>query len=111
MSKTNHQLLIAAFGPILTLLLLLSPELLFAQTAGQGISATLTSVKDWIVAIANVVFVIVMVVGVIKVVSGFVQGNPNATRNLVFLVIAALVWFGFSVLVGDFSSLGAIENI
>ena len=111
MSKTNHQLLIAALGPILMLLLLLSPELLFAQTAGQGISATLTSVKDWIVAIANVVFVIVMVVGVIKVVGGFVQGNPNATRNLVFLVIAALVWFGFSVLVGDFSSLGAIENI
>jgi hypothetical protein len=94
-----------------TLLVLFLPFLSWAQATGTGLAGTLGSVKDWIVGIVNVVFVIVMVVGVIKVVGGFIQGNPNATRNLVYLIIAALVWFGFSVLIGDFSSLGAIENI
>lgn len=105
-TKTIFPLLI----PLFLLLMLLLPEMAFSQT-GQGLSNTITSVKDWIVTIANVLFVIVMVVGVVKVVGGFVQGNPNAIRNLVFLIIGALVWFGFSVIVNDFSSLGAIENI
>ncbi|MEM6342965.1 MAG: hypothetical protein AAF927_03760 [Bacteroidota bacterium] len=94
-----------------SLLLFMLPLISQAQNTGGNLAGSLTSVKDWIVGIVNVVFVIVMVVGVIKVVGGFIQGNPNATRNLVYLIVAALVWFGFSVLIGDFSSLGAIENI
>ena len=90
---------------------LMLPSLSLAQATGAGVSAALTGVKDWIVAIANVLFVIVIVIGIIKTVAAFVQGSPNATRNLVLLIVAALVWFGFSLLVADFSSLGAIENI
>lgn len=105
-TKTIFPVLIS----LLFVLMLIWPELSFAQT-GQGLSNTITSVKDWIVTISNVLFVIVMVVGVVKVVGGFVQGNPNAIRNLVFLIVGALVWFGFSVIVNDFSTLGAIENI
>ena len=89
---------------------LLMPVVSYAQT-GAGVSGALESVKDWIVAIANVLFVIVIVVGIIKTVTAFVQGSPNATRNLVLLVVAALVWFGFSLLIADFAGLGAIENI
>ena len=90
---------------------LMLPSLSLAQATGAGVSGALESVKDWIVAIANVLFVIVIVVGIIKTVTAFVQGSPTATRNLVLLIVAALVWFGFSLLIADFAGLGAIENI
>lgn len=82
---------------------------LFSQA--QALTGALEGVKDWIVGIANVLFVIVIVVGIIKTVAAFVQGSPNATRNLVLLIVAALVWFGFSLIIADFAGYGAIENI
>ncbi|MEL7531343.1 MAG: hypothetical protein AAFN10_08555 [Bacteroidota bacterium] len=107
----NKQTPTALRRGILSFLAFATPYFLMAQATGGNLAGSLTSVKDWIVSLVNVIFVIVMVVGVIKVVGAFIQGNPNATRNLVYLIVAALVWFGFSVLVGDFSSLGAIEDI
>lgn len=94
--------------PLVLLFFLSMPFLMFGQS---GIETTLTDVKDWIVAVAHILFVVGMVVGIIRVVMAFISGSPNAPRYLVFLIIAALVWFGFSVLVGDFSGLGTIDNI
>lgn len=93
---------------VLILIVCLLPTLLSAQS---GVEGTLTTIKDWVVAIVNIVFVIAIVVGIIRTIIAFISGNSNAVRYLVYLIIAVLVWFGFSVLIDDFSGLGGIGNI
>lgn len=73
---------------------------LFAQGAG-AVSQALMGYYQTVVTIGNVVFGILMVVGVIKVVSSFISNSPNSVRNLLYLVIGAIIWFGFNLIVTD----------
>jgi hypothetical protein len=87
--------------------MLLLPSVLF----GQSLEGGLATVRDWVVAIVNIIFVIAIVVGIIRTVVLFISGNAGAVRSLIYLVIAVLIWFIFSNLVGDFSVLGDIGTI
>lgn len=76
---------------------------LYAQPGGGGgsVSQALTSYYNIIVTIGNVIFGILMVVGVVKVVSSFISNSPNSVRNLLYLVVGAIIWFGFNLIVND----------
>ncbi len=86
----------------LALLCLASGDL-FAQGGGQ-VSQTLTGYYNTIVIIGNVIFSILMVFGVIKTVSAFLTNSGGGPRNLIFLVLAAVIWFGFNLIVNDVQS-------
>lgn len=79
-------------------LLLILPVLMFAQA---GVESTLTQIKDWVVGAANVLFVVILIVGIIRTVIAFISGSPNAPKLLLFLVISAIIWFGFTTVVQD----------
>jgi len=75
---------------------------LFAQPGGSGqVSQTLTGYYNTIVTIGNVIFSILMVFGVVKTVSAFLTNSGGGPRNLIFLVMAAIIWFGFNLIVSD----------
>lgn len=78
---------------------------LVAQPGGNGqVSQTLTGYYNTIVTIGNVIFSILMVFGVIKTVSAFLTNSGAGPRNLIFLVLAAIIWFGFNMIVTDVQS-------
>ena len=89
----------------LTLLLFL-PELLQAQVV-----PTLNTIAQWVVEAVRIIFIIGITIGIARTVILFIQGSPNAVRALVFTIIAALVYFGFSAIIGDVQNLGDIGNI
>ncbi|WP_240699495.1 hypothetical protein [Spirosoma sordidisoli] len=75
---------------------------LLAQPGGNGaVSQALTGYYNTIVTIGNIIFGILMVVGVVKVVSAFISNSPNSVRNLLYLVVGAIIWFGFNLIVND----------
>lgn len=75
---------------------------LFAQPGGSGqVSQALTGYYNTVVTIGNVIFGILMVIGVVKVVSAFISNSPNSVRNLLYLVVGAIIWFGFNLIVND----------
>lgn len=85
-----------------TALLCLISLNLFAQPGGAGqVTQTLTGYYNTIVTIGNVIFSILMVFGVIKTVSSFLTNSGAGPRNLIFLVLAAVIWFGFNLIVSD----------
>ena len=69
-------------------------------SSGQ-VSQALTGYYNTIVTIGNVIFGILMVIGVVKVVSAFISNSPNSVRNLLYLVVGAIIWFGFNLIVND----------
>lgn len=78
---------------------------LFAQPGSSGqVSQTLTGYYNTIVTIGNVIFSILMVFGVVKTVSAFLTNSGAGPRNLIFLVLAAVIWFGFNLIVNDVQS-------
>ena len=84
------------------------PRLLMAQSQT---SQTLGKLKAWSINIANVLFIILLVFGIIRVVKAFIEGNPKAVNYLVYLIVGGIVFFAFSALVGDFQGLGGIEKL
>lgn len=98
-------------GPTMSLWLSCVLLLFPALSQAQQITAKVNDVKNWVVSIAQVVFVIIMVIGVIKVVKEFISGSPKAWTFLVYLIIAAMLYFGLSTIITDMSSLGSINNI
>ncbi len=72
----------------------------------QAVQATLDSVQTWVVDIVQIFFVIGIVVGIIRVVISFLSGSPNAPRQLIYVIVAALVYFGFAAVIGDFQLFG-----
>lgn len=85
-----------------TALLCLVSLNLLAQPGSSGqVSQALTGYYNTIVTIGNVIFGILMVVGVVKVVSAFISNSPNSVRNLLYLVVGAIIWFGFNLIVND----------
>jgi len=74
-------------------------------------SNALGKLKGWSINIANVLFIILLVFGIIRVVKAFIEGNPKAINYLIYLIIGGIIFFSFSALVGDFQGLGGIENL
>ena len=106
--KIKNSIQIEKVASILVMLLVL-PVLMFAQT---GVESTLTQIKDWVTAAANVAFIVILIVGIIRTVTAFVSGSPNAPRYLLFLIIAAAIWFGFTTVVQDLEQFfPGIENL
>jgi len=93
---------------LLSSLFLLIPFMMQAQ----AVQTTLESVQTWVVDIVQILFVIGIVIGIIRTVISFLSGSPNAPRQLVYVVIAAFIYFGFAAVVGDLSLFGpGIETI
>lgn len=92
---------------LLVILFLVLPEFSWAQ----NVSTQVTKVKGWVVTVARMIFVIIMVIGALKTVKEFISGNPKAWTNLVYLIVAAMVYYGLSAILSDMSGLGDINTI
>lgn len=85
-----------------TALLCLVSMNLLAQPGSSGeVSQALTGYYNTIVTIGNVIFGILMVFGIVKTVAAFITTSGAGPRNLIFLVIGAIIWFGFNLIIGD----------
>lgn len=71
----------------------------------------LETVAEWVTEAVRVIFLIGITIGIARTVILFIQGSPNAVRTLVFTIIAAIVYFGFSALIGDIQGIGDIGDI
>lgn len=82
----------------------------------QSAEAALTQVKEKVVGIVQVIFAIILIIGLIRVVMKFVQGAPDALGALGWLVGGVILWFGFQLFKDDLvgavggSTGGGIEN-
>ena len=68
---------------------------------GQGIFDGLVSARDWIIDIVNVIFAIVVVLGLIRVIAKFIKGDPDVASAALGLVLAVAIWGGFVYLQDD----------
>ena len=78
--------------------LALSNRAAFAQ---GGAAAALSGVQETVVSIVQVIFAIILIVGLIRVVMKFVQGAPDALGSLGWLVGGVILWFGFQLFKDD----------
>lgn len=82
----------------------------------QSAEAALTQVKEKVIGIVQVIFAIILIIGLIRVVMKFVQGAPDALGSLGWLVGGVLLWFGFQLFKDDLVSAvggstgGGLEN-
>lgn len=77
---------------ILTIIFSFLPESLMAQ----GVVGGLKNISKTVQLVVNVVFTIAIVIGLISVIIGFIGDNPNKIMRLVYLIVAVLLWFGFT---------------
>ena len=70
----------------------------------QSAEAALTQVKEKVVGIVQVIFAIILIIGLIRVVMKFVQGAPDALGALGWLVGGVILWFGFQLFKDDLVS-------
>ncbi|MFB9865671.1 hypothetical protein ACFFMH_20540 [Rufibacter immobilis] len=71
-----------------------------AQAQG-GTAAALEGVQETILTIVQVVFSIILVIGLIRVVMKFINGAPDALSSLGWLVGGVILWFGFQFFKDD----------
>ncbi|KAA5539644.1 hypothetical protein [Adhaeribacter rhizoryzae] len=72
------------------------------QTMAQGgTAAALSGVQETIITIVQILFSIILVIGLIRVVMKFVNGNPDALSALGWLVGGVILWFGFQFFKDD----------
>ncbi|GAA4366051.1 hypothetical protein GCM10023185_36910 [Hymenobacter saemangeumensis] len=77
----------------------------------QSAEAALTQVKEKVIGIVQVIFAIILIIGLIRVVMKFVQGSPDALGSLGWLVGGVLLWFGFQLFKDDLvSAVGGSEG-
>jgi len=74
---------------------------LAAGSAGGAAAAALSTVQETVVGIVQVIFAIILIVGLIRVVMKFVQGAPDALGALAWLVGGVILWFGFQLFKDD----------
>ena len=70
----------------------------------QSAEAALTQVKEKVIGIVQVIFAIILIIGLIRVVMKFVQGAPDALGALGWLVGGVILWFGFQLFKDDLVS-------
>ncbi|KAA3435969.1 hypothetical protein [Rufibacter hautae] len=69
--------------------------------AQGGTAAALEGVQETIITIVQVIFSIILVIGLIRVVMKFVNGAPDALSSLGWLVGGVILWFGFQFFKDD----------
>lgn len=70
----------------------------------QGVLDGLVIARDWIIDIVNVIFAIVVVIGLIRVITKFVKGDPDVATSALGLILAVAIWGGFVYLQDDIFS-------
>ena len=71
--------------------------MLFNQLAmAQGTVGGITQMQSTIVQIVNIVFIIVIVLGLIRVIIKVVKSEPDWAGSVVGLLIALVLWGGFN---------------
>lgn len=83
------------------LLLLLAFNAVKAQS---GTAGALENIGVWINTIGNVVFAIVVIVGLIRVISKFIRGEHDSIGALIQLIIAVALWGGFQLVQDDIAN-------
>ena len=94
-TPTNQHWQIFATYFILTAVLSLLPDELMAQAVVSGLKALSKTIES----IVNVVFTIGITIGLIAVIIGFIADNPHKIQRLIYLIIAVLLWFGFTFVI------------
>lgn len=66
----------------------------------QSVAGAQSIVKKFIDVI-NILFPAALVFGLIYVVFGYIGDAPNKHQRLIYLILAVIVWYGFSMIIGD----------
>ncbi len=87
--------------------LLILTFLLLSQdvTAQQGVAQALVKIKNTLYLVGNAIFGILLIIGIVKVVSGFITNSQSAVRNLIYLIIGVAIWFFFNYMIEDLAGL------
>jgi hypothetical protein len=87
--------------------LLLLTFLLISQDviAQQGVTQALVKIKNTLYLVGNAIFGILLIIGIVKVVSGFITNSQSAVRNLIYLIIGVAIWFFFNYMIEDLAGL------
>jgi len=89
----------------MALLLTTSPVLVFGQSgAGGRAVGALRSVQTIVISIVQVLFIIVLAIGLVRVVQKFISGAPDALGSLGWLMGGVILWFGFNYFKEDLAS-------
>lgn len=72
----------------------------------QGITAALTKIKQNLSTWGNVLFAIMMLIGIVRVIIAFVvEQDRQPFMKLVFVLVAAVCWFAFNFFVDDIAGM------
>ena len=67
----------------------------------QGTIVGATQLQNTIIEIVNIIFVIVIVLGLIRVIAKVVKGEPDWGGAVLGLVVALILWGGFNTYKND----------
>ncbi|PWK17205.1 hypothetical protein LV89_04491 [Arcicella aurantiaca] len=73
--------------------------------AQQGVTQALIKIKNTLYLVGNAIFGILLIIGIVKVVSGFITNSQSAVRNLIYLIIGVAIWFFFNYMIEDLAGL------
>lgn len=73
--------------------------------AQQGVTQALVKIKNTLYLVGNAIFGILLIIGIVKVVSGFMTNSQSAVRNLIYLIIGVAIWFFFNYMIEDLAGL------
>ena len=73
--------------------------------AQQGVTQALVKIKNTLYLVGNAIFGILLIIGIVKVVSGFITNSQSAVRNLIYLIIGVAIWFFFNYMIEDLAGL------
>ena len=77
----------------------------FHQSFGQAlVEGALDSIKNWIVIILNVAFLIGIAIGIFKAAMKFFTGAPDKIEFMIGMVIAIALFGGFQFIVDDLAT-------
>ena len=77
---------------------------IIVSDASADVVGSVKSIAKIIQTVGNGLFIILMVVGLVRTVSGFISNSPNAAKNLLFLIFGVIIWYGFNTIVEDITS-------
>lgn len=85
------------------------------QAHAQGVSTTLTSFKATVLLIAQGIFAVFLMIGLVKTAKKFIGGEPDAMTSMMWLAGGVLLFWGFnslkSQIVGNTGNTGGGGNV
>lgn len=85
------------------------------QVQAQGIGTTLTSFKGTVLLIAQGIFAVFLMIGLVKTAKKFIGGEPDAMTSMMWLAGGVLLFWGFNSLkaqiVGNTGNTGGGGNV